>query len=66
MHMSSHAVLRTGMVMDFRGPPVIPLGVLSSSAADMTGVQERCDSRATQDKFVPESSFPEGFLVHLK
>ena len=43
MHMSSHAVLRTGMVMDFRGPPVIPLGVLSSSAADMTGVQERCD-----------------------
>lgn len=54
------------MVMDFRGPPVIPLGVLSSSAADMTGVQERCDSRATQDKFVPESSFPEGFLVHLK
>ena len=28
------------MVMDFRGPPVIPLGVLCSSAADMAGVQE--------------------------
>lgn len=40
---NAHAVLRTGTVMDFRGPPVIPLGVLSSSAADMTGVQERCD-----------------------
>ena len=30
-------------MMDFRGPPVIPLGVLSSGAADMAGVQERCD-----------------------
>jgi hypothetical protein len=31
--------------MDFRGSPIIPLGVLSSGAADMTGVQES-DSRS--------------------
>ena len=31
--------VRTGAVMDFRGPPVVPLGVLCNNAADMMGVQ---------------------------
>eukprot|EP00434_Breviolum_minutum_P021723 symbB.v1.2.019174.t1/scaffold1559.1/size111769/7 len=47
---------KTGMVMDFRGPPVIPLGVLSSSAADMTGVQERLEKRLAEPPLEHEHS----------
>eukprot|EP00435_Cladocopium_sp_Y103_P050842 s1408_g15.t1 len=47
---------RTGMVMDFRGPPVVPLGVLSSGAADMTGVQERLEKRLVEPSLEHEHS----------
>lgn len=48
--------MKTGTVMDFRGPPVIPLGVLSSSAADMTGVQERLEKRLAEPHLEHEHS----------
>lgn len=48
--------VRTGMVMDFRGSPIIPLGVLSSGAADMTGVQERLEKRLVEPSLEHEHS----------
>mmetsp|Transcript_78509 Transcript_78509/g.138273 ORF Transcript_78509/g.138273 Transcript_78509/m.138273 type:complete len:1485 (-) Transcript_78509:100-4554(-) len=33
--------IRNGVVADFRGPPTIPVGTLSNSAADMVAVEER-------------------------
>ncbi|CAK9014856.1 Hypothetical protein (Fragment) [Durusdinium trenchii] len=48
--------VRTGAVMDFRGPPVVPLGVLCNNAADMMGVQERLERRMKEMPFGHERS----------
>jgi len=44
---------RSRTVMDFRGAPVVPLGVLGSLAADMVGVEERLSHRPEALEHVP-------------
>ncbi|CAE7206547.1 GAA [Symbiodinium natans] len=44
---------RTGAVMDFRGAPVMPLGILGGLAADMVGVEERLAHRPEALEHVP-------------
>ncbi|CAE7720841.1 unnamed protein product, partial [Symbiodinium necroappetens] len=44
---------RSRTVMDFRGAPVVPLGVLGGLAADMVGVEERLSHRPEALEHVP-------------
>lgn len=51
------------MVMDFRGPPIIPVGDLCNDAADITGVQELRAKVKHSSGFLLD---PHSYLFHFR